>query len=71
MSDNELRAGRRPTQLIWPDDQTITAGGDCKSLEMVDVPGQMAPVQMVRAEWDDGSVGMINPLHVAMIMFKD
>lgn len=72
MSTNELRAGRRPTQIVWPDDKTMTVGEDnCIGLEMVDVPSDMSNVQWVRAEFEDGSIVIVNPRHVAMIMFAD
>ena len=72
MSTNELRVGRRPIQLVWPDDRVTTVGeGGCKSLTMIEVRGDMSMVPMIRAEFDDGSNAVINPWWVAMILFGD
>ncbi len=72
MSTNELRVGRRPTQLVWPDDRVTVTGEDgCKSLEIIEVAGEMSMVSRVRAEFDDGTTAIINPQYVAMICFDD
>ena len=72
MSTNELRPGRKPIRVVWPDDSTMEPGEyACASLEMVDVPGQCGDVQWVKAVFDDGSTAMINPLVVEMILFED
>ena len=72
MSTNELRAGRRPTHLVWPDDRVTVASEDgCTHMQMVEVPGELGNVSMVRAHFDDGTTAIINPRHVAMICFDD
>ncbi len=72
MSTNELRAGRQPTQIVWPDDRVTVTGQDgCVRLQMIDIPGELFDTQMIEAQWEDGSMSIINPRYVAMIDFND
>ena len=69
MSTNQFQAGRRPIELVWPNDDTMKVGEmNCVSLIMVDMDDSMS---WVRSEFLDGSNALVNPAHLAMILFED
>lgn len=69
MSTNELRPGRRPIRVEWPDDSGMSADQEgVVSMEMVAVEGS---VNWVKVVFTDGEVALLNPEHLALIIFKD
>lgn len=68
MSTNELRAGREPSKLIWPDDTCIEAepGVTMKIVET----GSPDLWVLVSYVISDESL-LVNTRHLAMIEFED
>ncbi len=64
----EFREGRKVHQLVWPNDDTMTTGAEVVDMEIALEAGHMSRIPFVKITYTDGTVGMIDPASVLVIL---